>query len=100
MGEYPEKWKTSIIIPIHKALDINDPNNYRGIAVVDCISKLFCKILNDYIKEYLNNNHFWKYKQNGFMEKRRTEDNVMILNTVYQKYIKHKKCKIYMALID
>ncbi len=34
------------------------------------------------------------------MEKRRTEDNVMILNTVYQKYLKHKKRKIYMAFVD
>ena len=69
-GEYPEKWKTSIITPIHKALDINDPTNYRGIAVADCISKIFCKLLNDRIKEYLTNNNFWKCNQNGFMKKR------------------------------
>ncbi len=55
--EYPEKWKTSIT-PIHKALNINDPTNYRGTPVMDCISNIFCKILNDRIKEYLNNNNF------------------------------------------
>jgi hypothetical protein len=99
-GQYPESWKCSIITPIHKALDINDPNNYRGIAVADCISKIFCKILNDSIIDYLKAHNFWKPNQNGFMENSRTEDNVMILNTVYQKYVKHKKKKLYIAFVD
>ena len=27
-GKYPEKWKTNIIIPIHKSGDVNDPQNF------------------------------------------------------------------------
>ena len=68
-GKYPEKWKLSLITPIHKSLDINNPVNYRGIAVADCLSKVFCKILNDRIIEYLKSTTFWKPNQNGFMEK-------------------------------
>ena len=90
-GQYPEGWKISIITPIHKALDINDPTNYSGIAVADCMSKVFCKILNNRIIEYLKSKHLGKPNQNGFMEKRRTEDNVMILHTLFQKYVKQRK---------
>ncbi len=38
-GEYPAVWKKSIITPIHKSADINDLNNYRGIAVADCLKQ-------------------------------------------------------------
>ena len=32
-GEYPDKWCEAIIVPIHKKGDVNNPNNYRGIAL-------------------------------------------------------------------
>ena len=40
-SEYPESWCSAIIIPIHKTGPVNDPNNYRGIALLSCISKVF-----------------------------------------------------------
>ena len=89
-GEYPKAWKSSIITPIHKGQDIHTPKNYRGIAVADCISKLFCKILNDRIVKHLTNENFWRHNQNGFMEKRRTDDNIMIINTIFHKYVNEK----------
>ncbi len=49
--------------------------------MADCISNLFCKILNECILTFLKDKGFWKPNQNGFMEKRRTDDNVMILHT-------------------
>ena len=39
--------------------------------------------------------------QNGFRKGRRTEDNIFILHTIFQKYVKNaKKKKIYSAFID
>ena len=63
----------SIITPIHKSSDINDPNKYRGVAVADCLNKIFCKILNNRIISYLEEKGFWKHDQNGFKEKRKTD---------------------------
>ncbi len=57
-GEYPAVWKKSIITPIHKSANINDPNNYRELAVADCISKIFCKIINNRIISYLEEKAF------------------------------------------
>ena len=41
------------ILPIHKAKDTEDPQNYRGIALSDCLSKLFCKIIDNRIVNLL-----------------------------------------------
>ncbi len=71
-----------------------------GGAMADCISKLFCKILNECILTFLKDKGFWKPNQNDFMEKRRTDDNVMILHTLFLKYVKIKKVKLYTAFVD
>ena len=64
------------------------------------MSKLFCKIVKDRVTKHLTNNKFWKINQNGFMEKRRTDDNIMIVHTLFQKYVKEKKQKLYVAFVD
>ena len=99
-GLYPHNWKLSIITPIHKKSDIHDPSNYRGIAVADCMSKLFCKILNERLINFLKLKNIWSINQNGFMEKRRTDDNIFILHTLFQKYVSIGKGKLYLAFVD
>ena len=81
-------------------MNSNDPSNYRGIAIADCVGKIFCKILNTRIVAFLKIKKFWSPNQNGFMEKRRTDDNVMILHTLFQKYVVKNKTKLYTAFID
>lgn len=99
-GCYPKNWRYSIITPIHKSGNLHIPSNYRGIAVADCISKILNSILNDRIYEFFQNNGMWAPNQNGFMKKRRTEDNVFILHTLFQKYVKAKRQRLYLAFID
>ena len=45
-GVYPENWTDSIIHPLHKKGNPNDPNNYRGISLSDVSGKLFSTIIN------------------------------------------------------
>ncbi len=52
-GVYPQKWKPSIVTPIHNSLDIGNPCNYIGVAVAYCINKIFCKVINIRIIRYL-----------------------------------------------
>ncbi len=70
------------------------------MAVADSMSTIFCKILNDRIIEFIKTKNCWSPNQNGFMEKCRTDDNIMILHTLFQKYVKNKKVKLYTAFID
>ena len=45
-GRYPEIWADGYITTIHKANDIADPNNNRGITVTSAVEKVFNSILN------------------------------------------------------
>jgi hypothetical protein len=42
----------AIIAPIHKKYKINDPSNYRGIALVSNIEKLSSQMINNCIVEW------------------------------------------------
>ena len=44
--QFPDSWRTSIIKPIYKSGDKNNPGNYRGIALSSCLSKLFTSVIN------------------------------------------------------
>jgi len=34
-GDIPEEWGTDIVISIHKKRDRNNPDNYRGITLLN-----------------------------------------------------------------
>ena len=53
-GEFPETWSNSIIVPLHKKGDVNDPVNYRGISLLDIFGKLYTSLLNRRITFYTN----------------------------------------------
>ena len=99
-GNYPKQWMYNMITPIYKTGDPNEAQNYRGIAVSDSMNKVFTKILNKRIYNFLTENKFWTPNQNGFMKGKRTEDNIFILHTIFQKYVKLSKGKVYTAFID
>ena len=64
------------------------------------MNKAFTKILNKRIYNYLTENNFWAPNQNGFMKGKRTEDNIFIIHTIFQKYVKLGKGKIYTTFVD
>ena len=45
-GIDPELWVQSIIIPVFRKGDVNEPKNYRGISLVSPVGKLFKGLLN------------------------------------------------------
>ena len=50
-GVIPKEWQTCAIVPILKKGDAKDPNNYRGIALINTMLKIMTKILACRIKE-------------------------------------------------
>ena len=42
--DIPEEWRTAIVIPIHKKEDRNNPDNYRGISLLNTGYKMYSKI--------------------------------------------------------
>ena len=73
-GEYPASWSVGLICPIYKAGEKEEPNNYRGITLLNCIGKIFTFILNTKLKnwaekkQYISGRTVWlqrKLKNSG-----------------------------------
>ena len=56
-GIYPENWTDSIIQPLYKKGNPNDPNNYRGISLSDISGKLFSTIINRRLQMWVDMNN-------------------------------------------
>ena len=98
-GEYPSRWATGIIHPVHKKGDHGVPDNYRKITVMPCIGKLFDSILNNRLSfknEVCNDNDPY---QAGFKTNSRTTDNIFILCAIIDK----QRClskPLYTCFVD
>jgi hypothetical protein len=40
-GDIPEEWRTATLIPIHKKGDRSNPDNYRGISLLNTGHKFY-----------------------------------------------------------
>ena len=54
---FPKPWKHSIIIPIHKSVDIQEPTNFRPINLLPILSKILEKVISTQLTKYLENNN-------------------------------------------
>lgn len=75
-GVFPSAWKSSFIIPIHKKGDKTSVDNYRGIAILSSIPKLFEKIVTTKITPILD--PLLNEEQHGFRKGRSTTTNLVI----------------------
>ena len=99
-GTYPTKWRDNIILPIFKSGNKSKPDNYRGIAITSCLGKLFTCMLNTRIEKILSVHNIISPNQNGFKKGHRTEDNLFILRSIFEKYSKRRNKKIYVTFVD
>ncbi len=96
---FPNQWSKGFIIPIFKSGDIDDPNNYRGITISNCLGKLFTKLLNTRLTNYLIDNRIISSCQIGFLPKQRTADHILLLKTIIDSFKKAKK-KLFICFVD
>ena len=54
---FPKPWKHSIIIPINKSGDIEEPTNFRPINLLPILSKILDKVVSTQLTEYLRENN-------------------------------------------
>ena len=96
---YPENWCKGIITPIHKQGEIDNPDNYRGITINSCLSKLFNLLLTKRLTTFTNDKQILKYNQMMFRKSFKTSDHVFTIKTVIYKYLKENK-KLYLCFIE
>ena len=98
-GLFPSDWSSSILQPIHKKGDVNNPDNYRGISLLNVCSKIYSFIINQRINDWIESCNILGEEQAGFRRNRSTLDHVFTLYAMIQKQlVKHKK--LYVAFID
>ena len=82
--------RTSLLIPVPKKGDLSIATNYRGIALMTTVSKLYDRLLLHRLRETINPR--LRSQQNGFRPERSTQQHIMALRILidaaemYQDY--------------
>lgn len=100
LAHFPDMWSESLIIAIHKKGNLNEPGNYRGISLINVLSKAFTSILNNRIMDWLENNTILCKEQGGFRKKFSTIDSIFTLDTLIEKYVGKPRGRFYCAFVD
>ena len=81
--QWPQDWKSSVFILIHKKVNPEECSNYRTIALVSHATKLTLKIHQVRLQEYVN----WERPdvQTGFRKGRGTRDQIANIHWVIEK---------------
>ena len=98
-GVYPDQWTESIILPLHKKGDVNNPSNYRGISLSDVSSKIYGTIINSRLQSWVEQNNITGEFQAGFKKGYSTIDHMFTLMACIQKQLSLHR-KLYVAFID
>ena len=100
-GIIPAAWSKIFLTMIYKKRgDISDPNNCRGISLVNNITKIFTQILASRLTDYLKLTGAIPESQSGFRPGRGCVDNLYTINALIQTYLSRKNGKVFIVFID
>ena len=100
-GSTPASWSRVIISMLYKnKRDKDDPNNYRPIALVNVLVKLFTLIICRRLSSWAEDNSLLPEFQSGFRTGRRCMDNIFVLNALIQRFLSEVKGKIFALFVD
>ena len=99
LEHYPIQWATGLIVPLHKSGVRDDPNNFRGITINSCLSKIYTFLLNERLTLFCEENKIIEYNQVGFRKGFRTADQVFTLKTIIDESFSRGE-KLYACFID
>jgi len=74
----PAEWQRSMVVNLFKEGDKADPGNYRGIALISCLGKLYLSLWATRIAKHAD--HRLGERQGGFRSGRSTVDQALILH--------------------
>ena len=55
--KFPESWKRSKVIPLHKKDEVTYPKNYRPVSLLPVLSKVLERVIFEQMISYLEENH-------------------------------------------
>lgn len=99
-GFFPHEWSKAIICPIYKKGPKDNPENYRGISLLNASNKIFAKILNNRLQQWCESADLLHEEQAGFRPGYSTIDNIFNIMAIVQKYLTKPRGRIYIAFVD
>ena len=84
----PNKLYINFLIPLFKKGEVDDPDNYRGIAIGSVLGKIFSLILLNRLESAVQISSPISPNQIGFKKGHRTSDHIFVLKTSLTKLSK------------
>ena len=97
-GKVPDMWLVSLLVPVPKKGDLSKCGNYRGIALMSCVAKLYNKILLKRLQQALNSK--LRQNQNGFRPGRSTNQHILALRRLIEECSIHQNSPLIAIFID
>lgn len=99
-GDYPHSWTEAVIYPLHKKGSRKLVNNYRGISLLNVISKIYSSIINERLTKFCAKTKAIPEAQAGFRKGYSTIDNVFTLQSLVTKYLTKSRGRFYSLFVD
>uniref|UniRef100_T1IQ89 Reverse transcriptase domain-containing protein n=1 Tax=Strigamia maritima TaxID=126957 RepID=T1IQ89_STRMM len=96
----PREWRIGVIIPIYKAGEEADTNNYRGITLLNTLYKIMTTMMTARIQEWAEQEGIITENQAGFRKGYGTRDNLFTLNTLINSRNRKRGGKLFACFID
>ena len=96
---FPKPWTQSLIIPIFKSGDTNNPSNYRTIMISPLLSKLHGIILVKKINRWLESEGKRDKVQVGFRTKHTTTEHLFMLRIIVEVF-RNDKSNLFCFFMD
>ena len=98
-GCIPNEWKESRVVLVHKGVIKKELKNYRPVALINVMCKLFMMVVRERINEWVEESGMLGDIQGGFRKGRRTEANLFMLERMVEM-AKVRKEYLFVAFID
>ena len=72
-SKFPEKWKYSKVLPLHKKGEKLERKNYRPVSILSPLSKVLEKVVYEQIYDYFSRNSLFHPNLHGYRHNRSTE---------------------------
>ena len=101
-AEVPAAWRRAEIVAIpKKGKNPADPNSYRPISLLNCISKLFERLVQNRLQHWMEERQLINCNQAGFRRLHSTIDQIArVTQTIFDAFEKPKPERAVIALLD
>ena len=100
-GSFPNNWKKSNVVPIHKKDEKQLLQNYRPVSLLPICGKIFERIIFNPIFKYLEKNSLLCPNQSGFCPFDSCENQLLsIIHDIYASFDQHLTLEARANFLD